>query len=127
MTAIGLHDACYNGAEYTIENNYELLSKTILKVTDKNGSGSGEGGAGAGDSGNDSNNKTDEDKKPAVEVKPGAGNNNITTGNNSTTNTTVNRLPSTGSVVSSTFVVFLGMILTVGGAFVIFKKREEII
>ena len=127
MTAIGLHDACYNGAEYTLENNYELLSKTILKVTDKNGSGSGEGGAGAGDSGNDSNNKTDEDKKPAVEVKPGAGNNNITTGNNSTTNTTVNRLPSTGSVVSSTFVVFLGMILTVGGAFVIFKKREEII
>lgn len=127
MTAIGLHDACYNGAEYTLENNYELLSKTILKVTDKNGSGSGEGGAGAGDSGNDSNNKTDEDKKPVVEVKPGAGNNNITTGNNSTTNTTVNRLPSTGSVVSSTFVVFLGMILTVGGAFVIFKKREEII
>lgn len=127
MTAIGLHDACYNGVEYTLENNYELLSKTILKVTDKNGSGSGDGGAGAGDSGNDSNNKTDEDKKPVVEVKPGAGNNNITTGNNSTTNTTVNRLPSTGSVVSSTFVVFLGMILTVGGAFVIFKKREEII
>ena len=127
ISNIRIYDACYNGTIYTLENDYELLNKTILKVTDKNSSGSEEGGVESDGSGNGSSN---ENNKPTVEVKP-VGNNNTTTGNNSTTNTITNgkgnALPNTGDVVSSTFVLFLGMSSILGGAFAIFKKKEEII
>lgn len=156
VSKIGIYDKCYNVTEYTLENDYDILKKSIFKVNDKNGSGSGnenpgesgsgEGGAESGDSGNGSGSGNGQGNgsntnKPSVEVKPEAGNGNTTTGNNNvadgngtnnnsvntTTNGKGNTLPNTGDVVSSTFVLFLGMSSILGGAFAIFKKKEEII
>lgn len=158
ISNIRIYDKCYNVTEYTLEKDYDILKKSILKVNDKNGSGSGNENSGEGGSGSGSGNENQGEggsgsgsgngqgngsntNKPSVEVKPETGNGNTTTGNNNvaagngtnnnsvntTTNGKGNTLPNTGDVVSSTFVLFLGMSSILGGAFAVFKKKEEII
>ena len=154
ISNIRIYDKCYNITEYTLESDYDILKKSIFKVNDKNGSGSGnenpgesgsgEGGAESGDSGNGSGSGNGQGNgsntnKPSVEVKPEAGNGNTTTGNNNvadgngtnnnsvntTTNGKGNTLPNTGDVVSSTFVLFLGISSILGGAFQYLRKKKK--
>ena len=154
ISNIRIYDKCYNTTEYTLESDYDILKKSIFKVNDKNGSGSGnenpgesgsgEGGAESGDSGNGSGSGNGQGNgsntnKPSVEVKPEAGNGNTTTGNNNvadgngtnnnsvntTTNGKGNTLPNTGDVVSSTFVLFLGISSILGGAFQYLRKKKK--